>query len=79
MRRLGKTEPVAILEYLKCAEGARAGQAYWSLLWGNGARDLQDWCLFKVGGVTVYMSRQTQLALKWKHIDFIDNQVVVPN
>ena len=78
-RRAGITDPIAILEYVKCAEGTRAGQAFWSLLWGRGTAELQDWCLFPVAGVTIYMSRQTQQALKWKHIDYVDNQVVVPD
>ena len=77
-RSAGATDPVAILEYVKCAEGAAAGQAFWSLMWGNGAADVQDWCIFKVEGVSLYMSRQTQQALKWKHVDYIDNQLVVP-
>ena len=77
LRSEGKTHPVAILEYIQCAEGRRAGQAFWSLMWGSGQRDLQDWCLFEAGGVPIYMSRQTQLALQWKYIDFIDNKVVV--
>ncbi|MGK0189008.1 MAG: hypothetical protein ACI9R3_004824 [Verrucomicrobiales bacterium] len=72
------TNPVAILEYVKCAEGARAGQAFWSLIWGRGNPEMQDWCLFKVADVTIFMSRQTQQALKWKYIDYVDNQVVVP-
>lgn len=78
-RSNGVPNPVAILEYVRCAEGDRAGQAFWSLMWGRGDAQMQDWCLFKISGVTIFMSRQTQHALKWKHIDYIDNQVVVPN
>ena len=70
--------PVAIVDYVKCAEGPRAGTAYWHLGWGKGAAKMQDWCLFRVEGVTIYMSRQTQRALKWKHIDYLDGQVFVP-
>jgi hypothetical protein len=77
-RSQGTSDPVVILEYVKCADGARAGQAFWSLMWSKGIADRKDWCLFPVSGVTIYMSRQTQQALKWKYIDYIDNQVVVP-
>ena len=77
-RNDGVNEPIAILDYVKCAEGSRAGQAFWSLMWGRGGEERQDWCLFTVSNVTIYMSRQTQQALKWKHIDYVDNQVVVP-
>ena len=73
-----ESEPVAIVDYVKCAEGARAGQAFWNLSWGSGVRGLQDWCLFRVDAMTIYMSRQTQRALKWKHIDYREGQVVVP-
>ena len=34
-RRAGISDPIAILEYVKCAEGTRAGQAFWSLMWGG--------------------------------------------
>jgi hypothetical protein len=78
-RSQGTNDPVVILEYIKCAEGSRAGQAFWSLMWGKGSPERRDWCLFEVAGVTIYMSRQTQQALKWKHIDYIDNQVFVPS
>jgi hypothetical protein len=71
--------PVAIVDYVKCAEGPRAGTAYWKLSWGKGPSGLQDWCLFRTRNITIYMSRQTQRALKWKHIDYRDGQVFVPH
>ncbi|MCB1094407.1 MAG: hypothetical protein KDN22_02405 [Verrucomicrobiae bacterium] len=78
-RSQGTSDPVVILEYVKCVEGDRAGEAFWSLVWGRGVAGRKDWCLFSVAGVTIYMSRQTQQALRWKHIDYIDNQVIVPS
>ena len=71
-------EPVAIIDYVKCSDGLRSGQAWWNLTWGKCTGNLENWCLFDAEGVPVYLSRQTQRALRWKHIDYVGGKVQVP-
>ena len=76
-QEMGSGELVAIIEYVKCVEGQRAGESWWKLAWGRAA-GREEWCLFPIDGLRIYLSKQTQHALKWKHIDYRDGTVTVP-
>lgn len=72
-------KPTAIIEYVKCAEGLRAGEAWWKLTWAKSV-GREDWCLFPLAaGFQIYLAPQTQKALKWKHIDYREGRVCVPD
>lgn len=68
---------VLALEYVRCHDGPRAGQAWLEWLWVRRA-GLSDHCLFRVDGVAtdagkpafldLYLSPQTQKGLRWRHL-----------
>ena len=67
---------VAELSYVRCVEGARAGQAWASVVWRPlvGIREHE---IFVIGEVKVYLSRQTRTALRERCVDVKDGVVTV--
>lgn len=59
---------VLAFEYLRCREGARAGQAWLEWFWAKRS-GLSDHNLFHINGVEVYLSPSTQKGLKWRCLD----------
>lgn len=69
---------VLALDYIRCREGPRAGQAWLEWLWVKRA-GLSAHCLFRIDGVAtendapapldLYLSPQTQKGLRWRHLD----------
>jgi len=67
---------VPVIHYVRCLDGEREGEAWWSVCWER--RDTRGAGeLFQVAGVEVALPRQTQKGLRWRHVDFRDGKVVV--
>ena len=64
------------IDYVKCVDGARKGDSWWSLTWTSD-KAVRASNLFKVGDYRIYLSPQTQKALKHNYIDFRDGSVFV--
>ena len=64
------------IDYIKVADGPRKGDAWWSLTWTSD-KAVRSCNLFKVGDYQIYISPQTQKALKHSYIDFKDGGVFV--
>ena len=66
------------IDYVKCADGPRKGSSWWSLTWTS-PKAVRASQLFKVGNgeLQIYLSPQTQKALKHHYIDFRDGKVFV--
>ncbi len=72
----GSEPKVPVIHYVRCLDGERKGEAWWSVHWER--RDkLAAGELFAVAGVEVALPKQTQKGLKWRHVDFRDGKVVV--
>jgi hypothetical protein len=54
---------ILVIEFLRCKEGARAGQTWLEIFW-MAPHGLSESCLFSVEKVTLYLSPQTQKGLK---------------
>ena len=67
---------VASLEYIHCIEGEQAGEE-WTRLASISRGNLSEECIFKVDGVALFMSLQTQQGLRDKWVDFRDGEIVV--
>jgi len=77
---------VLALEYVRCRDGPRAGQAWLEWLWVK-RTGLSTHCLFRVEGVAkeknapapldLYLSPQTQTGLRWRHLDAHNGQPTV--
>lgn len=77
---------VLALDYIRCREGPRAGQAWLEWLWVKRA-GLSPHCLFRIDGVAteqnapapldLYLSPQTQAGLRWRHLSARDGQPTV--
>ena len=64
------------IDYIKCVDGARKGSSWWSLTWTSD-KAVRASNLFKVGEFQIYLSPQTQKALKHHYIDLRDGEVFV--
>jgi hypothetical protein len=64
------------IDYVRCVDGPRSGESWWSLTWTS-ARAVRPYNLFKVGEMQIYLSPQTQKALRHRYIDFRDGAVFV--
>lgn len=66
------------IDYVRCVDGARRGESWWSLTWTS-ARAVRSCNLFKIGDedMQIYISPQSQKALKHHYIDFRDGAVFV--
>ena len=69
-------DSVLVINYVHCADGPREGESWWSLVREPVDR-FEPRDLFEASGVRVALSRQTQMALKWKYVDYKDGQVKV--
>lgn len=67
---------VPAIDYVRCIDGVRQGSSWWSLTWTSDKAVRQS-NLFKVGDYQIYISPQTQKALKHHYIDFRDGEVFV--
>lgn len=59
---------VLCVEYLRCREGARAGEAWLEWFWVR-REGLSEAAIFRIGRAEVYLSPQTQQGLKWRYLD----------
>jgi hypothetical protein len=69
---------VLAIEYVRCGEGPRAGQAWLEWMWVK-RLGLSTHCLFRLEDIAVennlpvpldvYLSPQTQKGLRWRHLD----------
>jgi len=64
------------IDYVKCADGPRKGASWWSLTWTSD-KAVRSSNLFKVGEYQIYISPQTQKALRHRFIDYRDGGVFV--
>lgn len=64
------------IDYVRCVDGPRKGDSWWSLTWTSDKAVLAR-NLFKVGDYRIYLSPQSQKALKHRYIDFRDGGVFV--
>lgn len=77
---------VMAIEYTRCGEGPRAGQAWLEWMWVKRA-GLSPHCVFRVEGVAtekdvavpldLYLSPQSQAGLRWRHLDVRGGQPAV--
>lgn len=64
------------LDYVRMSEGAHAGSSWWQLGW------ISEFCAplehrFSIGGVDVFIHRQSRNGLKNRLLHYADGQVVV--
>ena len=71
-----KDDLLPAIDYTRCIDGPRKGDAWWSLTWTSD-KAVRASNLFKVGEYRIYISPQTQKALKHHYIDFRDGGVFV--
>ena len=64
------------IDYVKCVDGPRRGDSWWSLTWTSD-KAVRASNLFRVAGVQIYLSPQTQKALRHRYIDFRGGGVFV--
>jgi hypothetical protein len=67
---------ILALDYLRCKEGPRAGEAWLDRLWLP-RRSLSAEHIFPVAGLEIYLSPQTQKGLKHHYLDCKDGQPYV--
>jgi hypothetical protein len=77
---------VLAIEYIRCREGPRAGQAWLEWLWVKRA-GLSPHCLFRLddaatendapAAIDLYLSPQTQRGLRWRHLSVRDGHPTV--
>lgn len=77
---------VLAIDYVRCGEGPRAGQAWLEWLWVKRS-GLSTHCLFRIDGVAeenghpvpleIYLSPQSQSGLRWRHLSARDGQPTV--
>lgn len=67
---------VLAIEYLRCREGLRAGQAWLEWFWAK-RQGVAEHNLFWVNGVDLYLSPTTQKGLKWRCLDAKEGQPYV--
>jgi hypothetical protein len=67
---------VLALEYIRCAEGDRAGQSWLEWFWFPRA-GLKSECFFAVGLLELYLAPQTQKGLKYRYLDVKDGSPFV--
>jgi hypothetical protein len=64
------------LDYVRFATGARAGEAYASLLW-QPINQMKPHEIFDIGGIKVYFSKATRTALKEHCLDAKNGAILV--
>ena len=64
------------LNYVRCGEGERAGQSWLSLIWRplDGVKEHE---IFHIGGVRLFIPRQSRSALRERCVDVRDGALVV--
>jgi len=77
---------VLALDYIRCREGPRAGEAWLEWLWVK-RHGLSPHCVFRIDDVAVendqsapldlYLSPQSQKGLRWRHLDARHGQPTV--
>ncbi|MFN0125848.1 MAG: hypothetical protein ACKV19_04085 [Verrucomicrobiales bacterium] len=77
---------VLAIDYIRCREGARAGQAWLEWFWVKRA-GLSPHCLFRIEAMAmetgapapldIYLSPATQQGLRWRHLDARGDQPTV--
>ena len=64
------------LEYVRCAEGEKAGASWWYLDWvSHMVAPMQQ--QYRIENTPVFIHRQTKSGLKNRLLHFVDGQVVV--
>ena len=67
---------IFVIEYLRCADGNRAGKAWWTQCWAS--RDgMPDYQIHRVGGVEVYLPSGTAAGLSGRFVDYKDDEIRV--
>lgn len=69
-------ELLPAIDYINVVDGPRKGDSWWSLTWTSD-KSVRASNLFKVGEHRIYISPQTQKALKHRYIDFRNGGVYV--
>lgn len=64
------------LDYIRCREGERAGQAWWQLDWVPLMNIPAD-ARLKLGNTEIALSRKTVQGLKGQLLHYADGQVIV--
>ncbi len=67
---------VVVIDYVRCKDGPRAGQAWLECFWFAKAA-LSEHCVFTVAGAELYLSPQSQAGLKWRYLDAADGRLRV--
>ena len=64
------------LNYVRCREGERSGQSWLSLIWSP-LDAVKAHEIFDIGGVRVFIPRQSRIALRERCVDLKDGAPVV--
>ncbi len=67
---------VLALDYIRCVDGARAGQSWLEWMWVRRS-GLSEHCFFRVAGLELYLSPPTQQGLKHRYLDMRDGKPFV--
>ncbi len=73
---IGHPGEVMHLDYVRCAQGELAGQAWWQLTWMSGWQAPKEH-RHAIGEVEVYIHRQAMRGLKNRLLHFDGSHVVV--
>ncbi|MFZ4765635.1 MAG: hypothetical protein ACOYMN_11835 [Roseimicrobium sp.] len=67
---------ILTLDYLRCASGPHAGQAWWQVTW-EPLKAVPDYRQYRIGSVPVHIPKAAQHGLRERCLDFENGHVVV--